>query len=171
MHEQVLHPDDLADGRLRQLFELWLAAMGGAKMPARKFADPIALHFLFGSLVLFEIERNPLRFRYRLFGTDLSNQLGIDPTGQYVNESKDKQAGIEMACLLNGVAIDGLPCRAFAKTDVCGMSFQSEALALPLSDRVAGRADFILAAQVFDNTGPNQRFLIPTATRNFIRSL
>ncbi|MBM3573195.1 MAG: PAS domain-containing protein, partial [Alphaproteobacteria bacterium] len=118
MHEQVLHPDDLADGRLRQLFELWLAAMGGAKMPARKFADPIALHFLFGSLVLFEIERNPLRFRYRLFGTDLSNQLGIDPTGQYVNESKDKQAGIEMACLLNGVAIDGLPCRAFAKTDV-----------------------------------------------------
>jgi hypothetical protein len=168
MYAPVHHPDDLSDGRLRRLFEMWAAAAKAAAktggIPPKSFAEPIALHFLLGSLVLFEVERDPLRFRYRLFGSDLGNQLGIERTGSYADKTQDQAAGIKVTCLLADVATEGRPYLATAERTILGMTWPTEALALPLADS-QGIIAFVLAAQVFGPNAPNQRFLLSIRSR------
>ncbi|MBM3597763.1 MAG: PAS domain-containing protein [Alphaproteobacteria bacterium] len=162
----VTQTADLIDGRLGRLFEMWQAASQGERIPAKNFADPIALHFLLGSLVLYEVERNPLRFRYRLFGSDLANQLGVERAGQYVDQRRDEEAGIANGGLLRNTAEEGRPYRAAAELKLLGGTWPSEALAVPLTN-AKGEIGFILVAQVFSANAPNQRFLIPTRTKTY----
>ena len=56
-------------------------------MPTRADLDPIDFRYALGYVVLVDVERHPLRFRFRLYGSGLVNYFGDgDYTGKYADE-------------------------------------------------------------------------------------
>src|SRR5258708_24568414 len=81
-------PPPDADARVRQLYAYWRrihAADGG--LPGRQRLDPIAIPLLLPFVWLADVQRVPLRFRYRLFGTEHVRVLGRDFTGCWIDEA------------------------------------------------------------------------------------
>lgn len=58
--------------------------------PGKDFLDPLRLRFLLGSLSLLEIQRQPLRFRYRLVGTDIVQRPGMELTGKWLDDHPER---------------------------------------------------------------------------------
>ena len=73
--------------RFRQLYDHWHALRGRRAMPAREDIDPLAMKELLGWLLLIDVERAPLRFRFRLVGTEIVAVRGRDLTGRYLDEA------------------------------------------------------------------------------------
>ncbi len=77
---------------LARLYQLWLAwaveagAVASGGVPDRSEIRPEALRPWLGHLAIVEIERNPFRLRYRLVGTSLTELIGHELTGRYVDE-------------------------------------------------------------------------------------
>lgn len=88
-------PPSSADVRVRQLYEYWrgLHPPGGG-LPGRQHVDPVAIPaHLLPFVWLVDIQRQPLRFRYRLLGTEHVRVLGRDYTGQWIDEAHPDFAG------------------------------------------------------------------------------
>lgn len=71
---------------LQQLHAYWDTRRAGRPYPARDEIDPIDLRFILGSLILVDVEAEPLRYRYRLFGSDIARRQGFDMTGKYLEQ-------------------------------------------------------------------------------------
>jgi hypothetical protein len=71
---------------IHQLHAYWQARAGGRPMPRRADIDPAALKPLLANLVLVDLERDPLRVRYRLVGTTIVRYAKFDCTGLYRDE-------------------------------------------------------------------------------------
>jgi len=72
---------------VRGVYEYWLSicpASGG--LPGRQHVDPAAMARLLPHVFLIDVERAPLRFRYRLVGTAYIELMGRDLTGCYLDE-------------------------------------------------------------------------------------
>src|SRR3546814_3977231 len=64
---------------LQQLYAYWDDKRAGRPYPTREDIDPLELKFILGCLLLLDVERKPgLRFRYRLFGSEIAHQQGLD---------------------------------------------------------------------------------------------
>ena len=75
---------------LLRLFEYWLERCKESTLPARRDIDPLDLPYIIGNLILVDVEREPyLRFRYRLTGSLLSNQMRLNITGKLVEDHPD----------------------------------------------------------------------------------
>ena len=86
MADAVL-PED-CDWRIRRLYDYWRSvhpASGG--LPGRQHIDPAAFPELLPWLWLVDVERQPLRFRYRLVGTEQVQAMDADLTGRYLDEA------------------------------------------------------------------------------------
>lgn len=59
----------------------------GSLMPGRPHLDPAAIPRLLPTIRLYDVHRDPWRFRYRLVGTELVRTLGRDPTGTWYHEN------------------------------------------------------------------------------------
>jgi hypothetical protein len=76
------------DPRLRRLYDHWLSlrpAAGG--LPGRQHMDPAAIRDLLPWIWMVDVERNPLRFRYRLLGTEQVHAMERDFTGRFLDEA------------------------------------------------------------------------------------
>jgi hypothetical protein len=76
------------DPRLRRLYDYWLSlrpAAGG--LPGRQHIDPAAIRDLLPWIWMVDVERNPLRFRYRLLGTEQVHAMERDFTGRFLDEA------------------------------------------------------------------------------------
>src|SRR5262245_30553321 len=76
---------------LQQLHGDWLARRDGRAFPSRKHFDPIDLKYALGKLLLIEVSHVPLRFRYRLIGSELVERAGFDLTGRMVDDYPDPE--------------------------------------------------------------------------------
>ncbi len=91
MVEEVFaaEPPPTADPRVRLLHRYWLGLHppdGG--LPGRQHVDPTALPTsLLPFLWLVDVQRAPLRVRYRLLGTEQVRVLGRDHTGRWLDEA------------------------------------------------------------------------------------
>ena len=81
-------PSALDDPRFRWLFDYWLDRLVDGSLPSRADVDPIDFPHLLGRLNLIEVlrEEGRLRFRYRLFGTKVSDMIGRDLTGRLLED-------------------------------------------------------------------------------------
>ena len=77
--EEVSHPTLVA------LHRYWDGKRCGRLMPARRDLDPSEIVKLLPHIYMIDVERDPLRFRYRLIGTAICNFLGRDYTGRAVD--------------------------------------------------------------------------------------
>jgi len=71
---------------LHRVFEYWDGRRAGRAFPSRRDIDPLDLPFALGSLILIDVLRDPLRFRYRLVGTTATTRWGYDMTGKFVDD-------------------------------------------------------------------------------------
>jgi hypothetical protein len=76
--------DDLAiwSDRLQMLFDYWASKRGTAEAPGRRDLDPLDIPRLLPIVVLVDVEHDPLRFCYRLAGTELIQKAGAEITGK-----------------------------------------------------------------------------------------
>ena len=77
---KILHP------KLALLYDYWDSIRCGKAMPTRRDLDPIDISGLLPHIVLVDVEDDPLRFRYRLYGTAVAAARGRDLTGHYLDE-------------------------------------------------------------------------------------
>lgn len=74
--------------QLQAVHRYWLERCDGPTLPARRAIDPIDLKSHLPNMLLVDVARAPLRFRYRLFGTGLVALYNHEMTGKYVDEIK-----------------------------------------------------------------------------------
>jgi hypothetical protein len=71
--------------RVQRFHEYWKARRGAEHVvPLRAALDPTELRELLPNIVIIEVEREPLRFRYRLVGTRVVEFNKLDFTGLYL---------------------------------------------------------------------------------------
>ena len=76
------------DPRLAQLYRYWLSITPrGGGLPGRQHFDPLDIPSLLPWLWLVDVWRAPLRFRYRLLGTEHVRVMERDMTGQWIDEA------------------------------------------------------------------------------------
>ncbi|HZT51874.1 MAG TPA: PAS domain-containing protein [Stellaceae bacterium] len=72
------------DAKVARLHAYWRSIRpAGARMPGRQHFDPAALPRLLPTMRLYDVFRDPWRFRYRLVGTELVRIVGRDMTGDW----------------------------------------------------------------------------------------
>ena len=75
------------DRRLLQLHDYWLSrAPGEGMLPGRQHFDPLHIPALLPWVWMMDVQRSPLRFRYRLVGTEHVRVSGRDVTGRWMDE-------------------------------------------------------------------------------------
>ncbi len=76
-----LHP------QLERLYAYWNAQRRGHVFPLREDIDPLDMPYALGNVLLVDVEREPaIRFRYRLWGVNLTTDYGQEMTGRYVDQ-------------------------------------------------------------------------------------
>lgn len=72
------------DPKIAAIHAYWRSIRpAGARMPGRQHFDPAALPRLLPLIRLYDVFRDPWRFRYRLMGSELVRLVGRDLTGQW----------------------------------------------------------------------------------------
>lgn len=74
------------DPRIGNVYRYWDSKRRGRRMPARADIDPVEIPSYLPNVILVDVTRDPLDFRYRLVGTDIVQKRGHDPTGKRVAE-------------------------------------------------------------------------------------
>jgi hypothetical protein len=74
-----------------RLYEDWLGRRRERAMPSRRDFDVLGLGYILGDLNLFDVLYDPLRFRFRVHGTNAVGRLGFDLTGKTVDDYPDAE--------------------------------------------------------------------------------
>ncbi len=123
-------------------------------MPSRRDIDPLELGpTVLPHLMLVDVETGP-RFRYRLFGTAVSDAFGMDATGQYIDAVMVGQYRDFLLGLYNDLLKMKKPVYS---TSIYGTKLDTkmwtQRLILPLSS-TGNEVDMALACQVFLHGSP-----------------
>jgi len=72
--------------RLVGLRDYWLSLKGEKPFPSRNDMDPLDIPAILSSIALTDVFHSPLRFKYRLIGTGITDFAGRDATGKWLDE-------------------------------------------------------------------------------------
>jgi hypothetical protein len=67
---------------LNEIHAYWLAKRGQRRMPARQDIEPTEIPRLLRNVMLIDVFHDPVRFRYRLIGTNVADATGENRTGK-----------------------------------------------------------------------------------------
>jgi hypothetical protein len=73
---------------VRRFYEYWLEVAPPGRLPGRQHIVPEAIAPLLSRLWMLDVFRDPLRFRYRLVGTDIVRLVQRELTGQWLDEAQ-----------------------------------------------------------------------------------
>ena len=142
--EAIKHP------KLRQLYDYWDAKRGERPMPARADLDPIDIRFAIGDVVLADvIDGDPLRFRIRLHGTNLSERTNFDLTGKMLDEMPAPEFRELSLRSFRKVVREKALLHVVAARLLDGRMQRYEAILLPLSSDGA-RVDRLMVGMIFE---------------------
>jgi hypothetical protein len=77
---------------VRRLYEYWLAVAPPGRLPGRQHIKPEELVPLLSRIWMLDVFRNPLRFRYRLVGTEIVRSVRRELTGLWLDEAQPNTA-------------------------------------------------------------------------------
>ena len=126
--DRIQHPE------LRGLYDYWEARKRGRRWPARADINPVELKFALGNLSLIDVHYAPLRFTFRLSGTQFSQRMGIDLTGKSVNDIPDPAYRAEVFETYRRTVETGEPSVTPSERVLEGQARKFEILRLPLSE-------------------------------------
>jgi hypothetical protein len=146
LRAEVLAPITSPD--LHRLYDYWQSRRRDGRLPARADIDPLDVPYMLGSLVLFDVLREPLRFRYRLIGSKLigARHRGPDITGKLIDDHPDVEFRKQAAANLARVATTGRPVAIHRDGVLDGRVRRNDTLCLPLASDGAA-VDVILVGQ------------------------
>jgi len=86
---------------IRWFYEYWRDKSGASSIPARSDIELLDLTKILSNIWLIDIyDQETLRFKVRLFGTDIVEMSGLDRTGEFMDEGQpgysDTKGGINM---------------------------------------------------------------------------
>ena len=87
----ISDPSMLSSPRLREAYAYWDAKRLNKLMPSRSDIDPVEIPRLLPYVILIDVVREPLDFRYRLMGTQASDIMRRDFTGQFFSRIPGKE--------------------------------------------------------------------------------
>jgi hypothetical protein len=134
---------------LKRLHAYWLEKKGAQPAPARADIDPLEIAPLLPYVTLIDVERAPLRFRYRLVGTEIVRNVG-EFTGSYLDALTSLPHRDVMAAEFARVVESAAPALSlweYTRDD--GRHVRYERLVLPLMGDGA-TVDMLLSGMVFD---------------------
>jgi hypothetical protein len=96
----ITHPSMLNSPRLREAYIYWDAKRQTKLMPSRADLDPVEIPRLLPYVILIDVMREPLDFRYRLVGTQACFIMRRDFTGQIFSEipGSGKESALWQGC-------------------------------------------------------------------------
>ena len=74
------------DQRIVRLYRYWDESRGARSFPGRADIDSIDFTFALERVSIIEVHRDPLRFRYRLVSTHLTEHLGYEISSKYFED-------------------------------------------------------------------------------------
>ena len=133
---------------LRQLYAYWNERRQGREFPARRDIDPLDFRFALGHILLLDVLYQPLRFRFRLHGSELALRAGYDMTGKLVDELPNEANRSVLLQRCMSLIERREPMVVINKRRVDNRVFGYEAVWLPLSSN--GRTiDMLLGALIY----------------------
>jgi len=81
---------------IEQGLDYWDSKRRGRRMPARRDIEPAEILDLLPYVVLIDVERDPIDFRYRLVGTAVAARIGHDRTGERFSALFQQSEGSEV---------------------------------------------------------------------------
>ena len=135
LHRQSLL-DEIVSPILRDAYTYWLGKCRGCRIPSRADIDPVDIPRVLANTALIERDPQSGRLRFRVIGTALTDALGWDATGRFLDEIfpdyyRSDSSGYRDAVFRTGEPSyrRGRPLESYAKdfTDV-------ERLYLPLAE-------------------------------------
>ena len=80
-------PDDRADWHplVRCFYDYWASVSPRGRLPGRQDIAPEEVPALWSRMWMLDVYRDPLRFRYRLCGTEMVRSLGREVTGAWLD--------------------------------------------------------------------------------------
>ena len=78
---------EAAAPRIRALYDYWqkIHPEGGG-LPGRRHLDPLDIPRLLPNIWMIDVRQQPLRFRFRLVGTEIVKFTGRDSTGMWLDQ-------------------------------------------------------------------------------------
>jgi hypothetical protein len=119
---------------LQRLYRDWDSRRGGREFPSRADFDVLDFKYVIGQLALLDVSYDPLRFRFRLHGTGISQRVGYEMTGKELDDLPPPLIRSSMRRHYSEVVGRRVPIVEARERQIRDDSIvDSEALALPLS--------------------------------------
>lgn len=153
-HTSITVPanEDMAGlGDLAALLSMWLERCETDRLPARASFDPLDMRAFLGRIVMFDVLADPLRFRFRLVGTDWVRQFGFDPTNTFVEDFPRVQSRAFIQKILTRSVTERLPLMVRRSVIINSEYFRYGMLLLPLASD-GQKVDVILIGFDFSNS-------------------
>nr|WP_119167071.1 PAS domain-containing protein [Algihabitans albus] len=121
--------------RLLRLYAYWKGKCSKRGFPSRQSIDVLELGFVLGNMHLFDVERDPLDFRFRVHAGKGVDYVGRDMTGRRVSDYEDEDYGRVVHDFYASVISHEQP-RAITEQGLMTETrlLKWEGMALPLSD-------------------------------------
>jgi hypothetical protein len=140
---------DIADSKLRRLFQYWTGKCAGRFAPSRRDIDPVEIPELLGLVNLFEVRENPRDFRVRLNGTAVAEMIGRDVTGEFCSAVMHGEDAVRCKEALEMCVDRRAPVLAETSLAFCGKPYMCQTIViLPLSSD-GERIDMIITAHSY----------------------
>jgi hypothetical protein len=134
---------------LQRLYRDWESRRGAREFPARGDFDVLDLKYIIGQLALLDVSYAPLRFRFRLHGTGISQRVGYEMTGKELDELPPVVVRASVRRHFTAVVEQRQPIVEVRERQMRDdRVVDSESLALPLS-RDGKTIDMIMVGVVF----------------------
>ncbi len=150
-------PRDCAP-KIRALFDYWQSIHPEGGLPGRQHLDPLDIPQLLPNIWMVDVTRNPLRFRFRLVGTEIVKFVGRDVTGLWLDEFFEGYETSEASHAHRNCALAGEP--AYRKGDVLfnpgRADLEAERIYLPLAQD-GKEVDILLVMTLYSGEPPRRR--------------
>ncbi|HEY9536280.1 MAG TPA: PAS domain-containing protein [Kiloniellaceae bacterium] len=151
-------PEDAAP-KIKALYDYWQSIRpNDLALPGRRHFDPLDIPELLPNIWMLDVKRDPLRFRFRLIGTEIVRFTGRDSTGQWLDEVYPGYAESDAFRWHCAVAEEAVP--SYRKSSVISNlgrpHIEAERLYLPLAEDGA-QVDIVLVMTLYSGNPPRTR--------------
>jgi hypothetical protein len=122
----------MSNGRLRRLYEYWDGKRAGRAMPSRADIDPLEMREHLGRMHLLDVIE-PNLFRFRLYGSGVTNPNVRDMTGLTTRDYEDAAFGAVVTRHYQACVDEKAPVYNEVFGTLAGAPYEYVRLTLPLS--------------------------------------
>lgn len=134
---------------LRRLHDYWRSKRPVTGLPRRRDIDPVEIGPLLNYVLLLSVERDPLRFRYRLIGSAIADVSRPNVTGRYMDEVypdiREKESYLDYVACCEQAAVRYYRGSSMFDPDFNFLS--TDRILLPVTEE-SGSVDYILGGAI-----------------------